>query len=105
MKRYPELTEGQRTAANDKCMSETLQAAVELGAQFFPDELQAAAEEAGRKAETMQTPWFIHEYLLDVPEIKEYLESDAQDMAERAFYPEPGEFSVCLPRAAWEVGA
>ena len=105
MKRYQELNQEQRAAALDKCMSETLQAAVEVGVDFFPDELQAAADEAGRKAEAMQTPWFVHEYLLDVPEIKEFFEAESQDMAERAFYPEPGEFAVYLPRTAWIEGA
>jgi hypothetical protein len=103
MKTYQELNQEQRAAAFDKCMSETLQAAVELGTQFFPDELQAAADEAGRKADAMQTPWFIHEYLLDVPEIKEHLEAEALETALNAFYPEPGELAVYLPRAAWGV--
>jgi len=103
MKHYKDLTDAQKTAAIEKCLNQVIQSSIEIGLEFFPEELQEMAEAAVLKAEAMQTPWFTHEYLLDVPEIKEWYKAMAQLDAEEAIYPKPGEWAVYLPNDVWKA--
>ena len=101
MKRFDELNERQKEAAVIKCCEEVIKAAVEIGPDFFPPELEPLAVKAWRAAEDMQTPWFVHEYLLDEEKIKEFFTIQAAEDAKSTFYLEPGEFAIYLPPEVW----
>ena len=96
MKTYAQLTEEQQAVARAKALGELLTDICEQRIQFNDklkhDGLQKRIDEAGAKAEKMQTPWFWHEYILDT--CREDLESMALRTAEDALYPEPGEHII-----------
>lgn len=96
MKTYAELTTTQQAKAVKMCLSNLLEAVCEGAIRFKDklngDNLQARIDEAGRKAESMQTPWFVGEYVLDT--CRDDLTGMAQCDAEDAIYAEPGEYVV-----------
>ena len=98
MKSYKELTEEEKKKAEVEVGREFLKAICEIP-QLLPEELQPLAEKALIECEKKQTPWFYHEYLLDVPEIKEWFDAQLLYEMEEAIYVEQGEsfyYGVCL---------
>ncbi|NLF98709.1 MAG: hypothetical protein GX565_01010 [Lentisphaerae bacterium] len=96
MKTYKQLNAQQKARAREKALNILLTDICEQRIQFnnklIHDDLQKRIDEAGAKAEKMQTPWFWHEYILDT--CREDLESMALRTAEDALYPEPGEHII-----------
>jgi len=88
MKRFEQLSETQQKKAINESLTRLLEAICEGGIRFNDklnhDDLQARIDAAFTKAESMQTPWFVHEYLLDT--CREELEGIAQCQAEDAIY-------------------
>jgi hypothetical protein len=98
MKTYKELIEEEKEMAKLKVSTEFLKAICEIP-ELLPDELQPLAKKASEKCEKMQTPWFYHKYLLDIPEIKEWFDDQVLFEMEEAIYVERGEsfyYGVCL---------
>jgi hypothetical protein len=97
MKTFQELTKDQQTKAVSRQLTLLLGAVLE-GVRFNDelngDDLQSRIDAAINKAETMHTPWFAHEYLMDDVIVKEALEGIVQCQAEDALYSEPGEYVV-----------
>ena len=96
MKTYNQLTEDQKTEAFNKRLSNLLEMIIE-GAIVFndnenEDDLQARINTAWEKANRMQTPWFIGEYIMDTcsEEIKGMVQCDIEE----ALYPEQNEFCI-----------
>jgi hypothetical protein len=70
MKYFDDLTEKQQGAAVQYCLNDLLVGIVE-GAIRFDDEkngddLQARIDDAFARAELAMTPWFAHEYIMEV---------------------------------------
>ena len=88
MKTYAELSAAEQTKARNACLDRLLKCIVE-GLRFNDalngDDLQARIDLAVSKAESMQTPWFAGEYILDT--CREDLEAMAICNAEDALYP------------------
>ena len=86
MKTYKELSEEQRTKARLYFRSMMLRAICE-GTAFFEDEkLQTRIDRAVAKAESLQTPWFAHEYVLEDKYIVQRLDAMATLEAEESIY-------------------
>ena len=88
MKTYEQLTDEQKTAAVERELRDLLEIISE-GQIRFNDELngdglQARIDAAWEKANEMQTPWFVSEYIMDT--CSDDLESMAQASAEDAEY-------------------
>jgi hypothetical protein len=88
MKYFDELTEKQQEAAVEYWLRDLLTAILE-GYLTFDDEkngdgLQARIDGAIAEAERMQTPWFAHEYIMDVA--REDLEAMARTDAAACTY-------------------
>lgn len=56
------------------------------------DNLQARINKAWAKAETMRTPWFIHEYIMDT--CRDDIEDIARCTAQSALYTEENEHVI-----------
>ena len=93
MRTYDELTANEQQTARDKALNELLQHVTEGAIRFSDklnhDNLQARIDLAWEKAESMQTPWFAHEYIMDT--CAEDLTSMAICDARDALYPDPSE--------------
>ena len=98
MKTYEQLTQDEQEKARAIALTELLEAIVSGVVRFNDglneDNLQARIDGAGVKADKMQTPWFVHEYIMDT--CKDDLESMALCDAEDALYPESGERIINL---------
>lgn len=106
MRKYDELTTEQQARAQEVALNELLQAIVEGPIRDFADEdVQARIDEAFRKADEMQTPWFAHEYIMDDEKVSEYLKDWARGNAKEAFYPHPGEAIIRLPHVNANVAS
>lgn len=93
MKRYDQLTAEQQEAAANHFVGEALCAILECAISFEEDnELQAKIDAACAKAESMQTPWFAGEYIMDTcaDEIREMALAEAKE----CIYMEAGERAV-----------
>ena len=90
MKTYQQLTEAQQEKAREKALVELLKAILEGGIRFNDslngDGMQGKIDKACAEAEQMHTPWFAHEYVMDV--VGDELRGMAQCDAEDAIYPE-----------------
>lgn len=100
MRTYAQLTPDEQKQAEELALVELLKSIL-CGAVRFADEknendLQARIDKAVATAEQMQTPWFAHEYILDVA--RDDLEGMARCDAEDALYPDPTERIIRLPR-------
>lgn len=97
MRTFDQLNGDEQEAAIDKVTEELVQAVCE-GLRFNDDlngnDLQARIDAAIAEAETMQTPWFAGEYVIDAAE--EDLRSMARADAEHALYPAQDERVIRL---------
>lgn len=96
MKRYAELTEKEQAAAREYQLSQLLQnileGAIRFNDKLNKDKLQSKIDAAIKKADSMRTPWFAHEYIMET--CREELEGMAQCSAEDAIYLDKGEHAV-----------
>jgi hypothetical protein len=96
MKKFDELAEEQKAAAVAYHVNDLLKAIIEEGIRFNDklngDDLQARIDKAFDKAESMKTPWFAHEYIMDT--CRDDLEGMAQCRAEDCLYAETGDPEV-----------
>lgn len=85
---FEQLTKEQQEKALDKCLNDLLQAILDGGLRFSDTtnggDLQKRIDAACTQADSMQTPWFSHEYILDT--CRADLESMARCEAEDALY-------------------
>jgi tRNA splicing endonuclease len=88
MRTYDKLTLEQQTKAVDLQATQLLEALIDGGIRFSDslneDDLQARIDTAIAKAETMQTPWFAHEYIMAA--CRDEIMGMAQATAEEAMY-------------------
>lgn len=93
MKTYNKLTAQQRAAALEHAKTQILTDIIEGSIRFDDtkngDNLQARIDTAWAKAEKMQTPWFVHEYIMDT--CSDDIASLATPIAEDALYSQRGE--------------
>jgi len=94
MKSYEQLTPEQQTKAQSACLDELLVMVVNQPGSI--PNLRAKIEAAWKKAEKMQTPWFVGEYIMDT--CGDRLKKIAGDTAKTSFYPELGEH---ITEGAW----
>jgi hypothetical protein len=96
MKTFAQLTKDQKNKAVSHYANLIIEEIAE-GHIRFNKNLQARIDKAWKKAQAMQTPWFIGEYIMDTcaPEIN----GIAMNQAEDALYPEKNE-TVCLIQIA-----
>lgn len=96
MKSFTDLTTEQQDKAVQYCLNLLLSDIVEGGVRFDDtlnnDDLQARIDAAVHKADTMQTPWFYAEYIMDAA--KEELTEVAAASAALAMYAESDEFVI-----------
>jgi hypothetical protein len=85
MRKFNELSKAEKEEAINYMLTNLLKAITE-GIEVFDKEIQSRIEKAFRKAEQMQTPWFAHEYIMEDPITKKYLQSIAEDEAQKALY-------------------
>jgi hypothetical protein len=97
MKRWAELTLPEQKAVRKQEFQEMLKALIEFGADLLPEYLATNFHEAAAKADRMQTPWFIHEYILEDQEIKEWLEENTMAFLGECYFLESGEVAVRIP--------
>lgn len=90
MKQYSELTEEQKKSAREIHLGRLLESVIEVP-HFFP-ELEERLNEARRKADKMQTPWFISEYIMYT--CRKDLERMAEEQAYESQYSEPDDLQV-----------
>lgn len=85
MRTFGVLIEAERKVAVEYATTQLLRAILEGGLRFNDklngDHLQAKIDRAWRKAESMQTPWFAHEYIMETckDEIMGMARADAED--------------------------
>jgi len=101
MKRYKELTPTQQQRAVSTAKDDVLLDILE-GNMYFYDELnnddvQARIDAAVEKADKMQTPWFVSEYILNDEVVEGVLRGIAQQYAENAIYLEFDEIAIQIP--------
>jgi hypothetical protein len=93
MKTFEQLTQEQQQIAVDRCLTDLLtdicNGTLGFNDELNHDDLQKRIDTAFAEAESMQTPWFAHEYIMDT--CREDLEAMARPTAEDALYPEPHE--------------
>lgn len=93
MKTYNELTNAEKDKALAAATVSLLEAILEGSLRFNDalnhDDLQARIDAACIKAETMRTPWFAHEYILET--CREDIEAMARCDAEDSLYPVRGQ--------------
>lgn len=98
MRTYNELTPMQKQEAQSQALTNLLND-VASGAIRFDDvtnqdNLQAKIDEAISEAESMQTPWFVGEILME--SVGDFLRGMAQTVAKGALYPTPSELIIRL---------
>lgn len=95
MKTFDELTPKQQVQATEKALAKILEKVCD-GTAKFPGSpaMQSKIEAAAIAAERMQTPWFMHEFVMD--SCKAELEGFAKTYARTAFYREPGDLVLSL---------
>lgn len=100
MRIYTELSESEQTQAREQCLTDLLTDITSGGIRFNDelnnDDLQARIDKAGEKAESMRTPWFWSEYIMDT--CREELERTALCTAEDSLYPSPDESIIRLKK-------
>ena len=100
MKTFDQLTPDLQKSAIEAASTSLLRAICEGAIRFNDglngDSLQARIDAAAKRADEMQTPWFMHEYVMDT--CREEIEGMARADAEDALYPERGE--RCVPGIA-----
>lgn len=85
MKTFNELSSEQKLAAVNKAVKRLLtsicEGAMNFNDKLNGDDLQARIDAAWSKANQMQTPWFIGEYIMDTcrTEIEGMAQCDAED--------------------------
>ena len=93
MRKYEELADVEKSKAFIVCLSRLLKEIVEGQVRFSDalngDDLQGRIDEAWKKADDMKTPWFAHEYIMEVA--GEDITGMAQCKAEDALYPDEDE--------------
>ncbi len=98
MQTYNDLTDTQKEKALEKAtnilLGAILEGAIRFNDDLNSDTLQSQIDQAITEADSMQTPWFASEYIMDAAgdEIKAMAICDAED----ALYPESGEFIINL---------
>jgi len=101
MKTFSQLTKTQKNKAvehyTNLLLKEIVEGTVRFNDKLNKDDLQARIDKAWKKAEAMQTPWFVGEYIMDT--CRDDIESLAEANAEDALYPEENE-SVCFAQIA-----
>lgn len=80
---FQELTVAQQEKAVENMMTEVLQAYLE-GVRFEDETLNSRIDDAIEKADSMQTPWFAHEYIMDT--CSEDVKNLARTWAENTVY-------------------
>ena len=94
METFDQLTDAEKQAAVDVCTNRLLEqvvsGAIRFNDELNHDDLQARIDAALAKADTMQTPWFAGEYIMERAgdDLRELAECDA----ESALYAEPDEY-------------
>lgn len=91
MKTYAELTLAQQDKAVEHELNSILVDICE-GVDYSDSPLSERIAEAERKAEAAQTPWFLHEYVMET--CAEDLKDLARFSAENSLYSEPHEFVI-----------
>ena len=106
MKTFLELTEGQQeaaiTAELNKLLHRILEGFIRFSDEKNKDDLQTSIDRAMSKAESMQTPWFAHEYIMeaklaDGSLVSDYLRGMAIQQAQDALYASDTEYVVNEP--------
>lgn len=94
METYHELTPEQQNKAVQREVTNLLAAIVEGAIRFdnYGTDLQVKIDAAMEKADSMHTPWFAHEYIMDT--CKDEIESIALANMEEALFPEPHEYCI-----------
>jgi hypothetical protein len=96
MKKWNDLTPGEREKVIERETNSTLQAIAEAGGNLFP-ELEAEIEAAWKIAERNRTPWFFAPILYqDIPGAKEKIDAITLNFCESALYAEAGEHFINL---------
>ena len=90
---YGQLTPEEQVKAQDIALADLLRDILENGLSFDDarngNDLQARIGAAWDKADKMQTPWFVSEYILDDKIVKDELESMARCQAWDSLYAAP----------------
>ena len=98
MKKWDELTVDQRTDATQRALTALLTDIIEGRMRFDDaknhDDLQARIDKAGEKADAMRTPWFVHEFIMEDPVLKEALTGVAIASMEDAVFAEQDDLHV-----------
>ena len=98
MRTFDKLSIDEQEQAREKALTTVLQHVTEGAIRFNDklnrDDLQKRIDAAWEKAESMQTPWFAHEYIMDT--CGDDLRSMALADAEDALYPDPSEHIIRL---------
>lgn len=98
MRKFDQLSADEQSRAEGCALDELLQAVIQ-GSIRFNDKLnrsglQARINAAIGAAESNQTPWFAHEFIMET--CSDDLRSMAQADAEDALYPDPTERIICI---------
>lgn len=97
MRTFDQLTKEEQSRAEEVALNELLRTVLE-GLRFNDDlnknDLQKRVDHACEKAESMRTPWFAHEYIMDT--CSEELKGMARADAVRAQYPSSEERVIWL---------
>lgn len=87
-------------AAPAKAAKPSAPTIIERGVRFNDalngDDLQARIDAAALKADEMQTPWFVADYMHDDETVRESIEGMARCDAEDALYAEPNDPRVVV---------
>ena len=98
MRTFSQLSKEEQSKAEVQALNEVLRHVTEGAIRFNDalnhDDLQARIDSAWEKAESMQTPWFANEYIMDT--CGDDPRSMAQADAEDALYPDPSENIIRL---------
>ena len=62
--------------------------------RFYGEEAMIAFHQAVEDSESMQTPWFFHEYLYDHDIIRQLVEAEAKDIVERFYWHISGDHMI-----------
>ena len=104
MKNWSDLTDTQKAWAENhelnRLLEDVVSGAVRFNDEANEDDLQARIDAAGEKANSMQTPWYWSEYIMEDEKVRESLEGMARRVAEDALYAEPHEYVINLPGPA-----
>ncbi len=93
MKTYKNLTNEEKERAVQMHFNEVLLEMIKLPAFFnYNDGLYAKLQRAFEKADDMQTPWFVNEFIMDT--CKDDIQHIAELRASDCYYLENGETSM-----------